>query len=83
MTAKKAHQHKINRKAYRNLLKAAHKKATTMYTREREKKNGLSSPKFCKLIKIEMGTNINSIKITRYVQEGMAGELPKKLGPTV
>ena len=59
MTAKQAQQHKINRKAYRNLLKAAHKKATAMYAKEREKKNGLSLPKVCELINKEMGTNLN------------------------
>jgi hypothetical protein len=81
MTSVAAGHKRINDHATMMVNKAAHKKATTIYSMELQKPEGMSAKQVSQLVLGEFGVEINAHNIQRESKEGRVGASPKKMGP--
>jgi hypothetical protein len=80
LTAKQSQQDKVNKKREKDIIKQAHKKATTLLAAERKKKLGKGARKIVRSVNSEFNTSLTSRTVSRYVQSGLEGRSPLKRG---
>jgi hypothetical protein len=81
MTFVAAGQKRVNDHAAMMVNKAAHKKATTIYSSELQKPEGMSAKQVSQLVLGEFGVEIKARTIQGEIKEGRVGVSPKKMGP--
>lgn len=81
MTSVADRQKRINDHATMMAKKAAHNKATTIYSMELQKPERMSAKQVSQLVLGEFGVEINAHIIQREIKEGLVGVSPKKMGP--
>jgi hypothetical protein len=80
LTAKQSQQDKVNKKRENDIIKQAHKKATTLLAAERKKKLGKGARKIVISVNSEFKTSLTWRTVSRYVQSGLEGRSPLKRG---
>jgi hypothetical protein len=80
LTAKQSQQHKVNKKRENDLIKQALKKATIILAAERKKKLGIGARKIALVVNSEFNTNLSWRTVSRYVQSGLEGTSPLRIG---
>ncbi len=81
MTSVAAGQKRMNDHATMMAKKAAHNKATTIYSMELQTPERMSAKQVSQLVLGEVGVEINAHIIQREIEEGRVGVCPKKMGP--
>ena len=81
MTSVAARQKRMNDHAIMMAKKAAHNKATTIYSMELQKAERMSAKQVSQLVLGEFGVEIKARTIQREICEGRVGVSPKKMGP--